>query len=218
MDVPIQDLGATSLRIMVFLTTLTFLPGIIMSMTAFLRIVVVLGFTRTALGLQQMPPNQVIIGLSLFLTYFVMAGTLDRVYTEAAVPYMAGDIDEKELIDRGSAPLRQFMLTQTGEEELNLMVNLSRMGPIESKQDLPMNVLIPAYVVSELRIAFSIGFLLFIPFLVVDIAIAALLNALGMIMLPPTVIALPFKVMIFVLANGWALIVGSLVKSFGEAS
>lgn len=218
MDMPIQDLGATSLRIMVFLTVLTFIPGIIMSMTAFLRIVLVLGFTRTALGLQQMPPNQVVIGMSLFLTYFVMAGTLDEVYEKAAAPYMAGEIDEKTCLERGSEPMKKFMLEQTGEDEIALMANLAKVGEVEALEDFPMRVVIPAFVLSELRIAFSIGFLLFIPFLVVDLAIAALLNALGMIMLPPTVIALPFKIMIFVLGNGWALVVASVVRSFGGPS
>lgn len=215
MDAALQQLGATPLRILVFLTLLSFLPGIIMSMTAFLRIVIVLGFTRTALGLQQMPPNQVVVGLSMFLTYFVMAPTIDEVYEKAAAPYMEGEIDEKQLLERGSAPLRAFMLEQTGHEELALMANLSKVPDEElTAESMPMSVVVPAFVLSELRIAFSIGFLLFIPFLVIDLAIAALLNALGMIMLPPTVVALPFKIMIFVLGNGWALVVGSLVKSF----
>lgn len=218
MDTAISELGATPLRVMVFLTALTFLPGVIMSMTAFLRIVLVLGFTRTAMGLQQMPPNQVVVGLSLFLTYFVMAGTIDEVYEKAAAPYMAGDIDEKELFRRGSAPLHRFMVEQTGDDELALMANLAQAGTFSSKEEIPMRVVVPAFVISELRIAFSIGFLLFIPFLVIDLAIAALLNALGMIMLPPTVVALPFKIMIFVLGNGWALVVGSLVRSFGGPS
>lgn len=218
METAIEDLGATSLRVMVFLTLLTFLPGIVMSMTSFLRIVLVLGFTRTAMGLQQMPPNQVLMGLSMFLTYFVMAGTIDEVYEDAAVPYMAGDIDEKTMMARGSAPLRRFMLEQTGSSELTLMANLAKVGSVESVDDLPMRVIVPAFIVSELRIAFSIGFLLFIPFLVIDLAIAALLNALGMIMLPPTVVALPFKIMIFVLGNGWSLVVASVVRSFGGPS
>lgn len=218
MDTPISDLGATSLRVMVFLTILTFLPGIIMSMTSFLRIVIVLGFTRTAMGLQQMPPNQVVIGLSLFLTWFVMAGTVEEVYEKAAAPYMAGEIDEREAMERGSRPLRAFMMEQVGEEEVALMLNLSRTPDPVSEDEIPMNVVIPAFIISELRIAFTIGFLLFIPFLVIDLAIAALLNALGMIMLPPTVIALPFKVMIFVLGNGWALVVSSTVRSFGVPS
>lgn len=214
MDTAIQELGATPLRALVFLTALTFLPGIIMSATAFLRIVLVLGFTRTALSLQQMPPNQVLVGLALFLTYFVMAGTIDQIYTEAVEPYMRGDIDEKTLLEVGGAPLRAFMLEQTGDADLALMVNLSKEQDV-SAENIPMRIVVPAFIISEMRVAFSIGFLLFIPFLVVDIAIAALLNALGMIMLPPTVVALPFKIMVFVLGNGWALVVGSVVRSFG---
>lgn len=217
MDTALQDLSATPLRVMVFLTALTFIPGMIMSMTSFLRIVLVLGFVRTAMGLQQMPPNQVLIGLSIFLTYFVMAGTIDEVYENAAAPYMAGEIDEKALVERGAAPFRRFMLEQTGESELALMANLAK-ERVASADEIPMRVVIPAFIISELRIAFSIGFLLFIPFLVVDLAIAALLNALGMIMLPPTVVALPFKIMLFVLGNGWALVVGAVVRSFGGPS
>lgn len=218
MESAIHELGATPLRVMVFLTALTFLPGVIISMTAFLRIVLVLGFVRTAMGLQQMPPNQVIVGLSLFLTYFVMAGTIDEVYERAAVPYMAGEIDERALVERGALPLRRFMLEQAGDGELALMANLAKVPSFSSPEEIPMKVIVPAFIISELRIAFSIGFLLFVPFLVIDLAVAALLNALGMIMLPPTVVALPFKVMIFVLGNGWSLVVGSLVRSFGGPS
>ena len=189
-----------------------------MSTTAFLRILLVLGFTRSALSLQQMPPNQVLIGLSLFLTYFVMAGTIDEIYERAMVPYMEGEIDEKAMIESASAPLRVFMLEQTGDSELTLMANLAKVDLSSGASGLPMKVIVPAFIISELRVAFSIGFLLYIPFLVIDLAIAALLNALGMIMLPPTVVALPFKVMIFVLGNGWALVVGSVVRSFGGPS
>ncbi|MBX2811644.1 MAG: flagellar type III secretion system pore protein FliP [Myxococcales bacterium] len=217
MDTAIQELGATPLRALVFLTALTFAPAIIMSTTAFLRIVLVLGFTRNALSLQQMPPNQVLIGLALFLTYFVMAGTIDQIYSEAVDPYLQGDIDERVMIERASGPIKKFMLEQTGDSELALMVNLSKV-PVVGADDIPMRVVVPAFITSELRVAFSIGFLLFIPFLVIDIAIAALLNALGMIMLPPTVVALPFKIMIFVLGNGWSLVVGSVVRSFGGPS
>ncbi len=214
----LQELStATPLRVLVFLTLLTFIPGIVISMTAFLRIILVLGFTRTALGLQQMPPNQVLVGLSIFLTYFVMGGVIDKVYVDAAQPYMEGRIDEEELLKRGSEPFKKFMLAQTRDRDLALMANLAHTPAFGSPDDVPMRVIVPAFVVSELRIAFSIGFLLFIPFLVIDLAVAALLNALGMIMLPPTAIALPFKLLIFVLADGWSLIVGSLVKSFGGA-
>ena len=218
MESALQDLGATPLRVLVFLSLLTFIPGILVSMTAFLRIVLVLGFTRTAMGLQQMPPNQVVIGLSLFLTYFVMAGTLEDVYENAARPYMKGEIAEEEMLSAATGPLRRFMLRQTGSSELVLMTNLGKVGDVAELDDLPMRVVVPAFIVSELRIAFSIGFLLFIPFLVIDLAVAALLNALGMIMLPPTVVALPFKIMVFVLGNGWALVVGSVVQSFGGRS
>lgn len=217
MDTLISDLSATPLRVLVFLTALTFIPGIIMSMTAFLRIVIVLSFTRTAMGLQQMPPNQVVIGLSLILTYFVMAPTINEVYEKAAAPYMAGDIDEKALMANAGAPMRRYMLAQTGQDELNLMANLAGVS-LDAGGELPLSVVVSAFIVNELRVSFTIGFLLFIPFLVIDLAIAALLNALGMIMLPPTVVALPFKVMIFVLGNGWALVVGSLVKSFRVVS
>ncbi|MEL6188784.1 MAG: flagellar biosynthetic protein FliP, partial [Myxococcota bacterium] len=155
--------------------------------------------------------------LSVLLTYFVMAGTVDEIYTQAAAPYMAGEIDEIAMMERGAAPLRRFMLDQTGEDEMALMVNLSGVPEQTTLDTLPMRVVVSAFIVSELRIAFTIGFLLFIPFLVIDLSIAALLNALGMIMLPPTVVALPFKIMIFVLSNGWALVVASLVQSFGGA-
>ena len=210
------ELGAQApLRAFVFLTVLTLLPGIIISMTAFLRIVLVLGLLRTALGLQQIPPNQVIIGLALFLTYAVMAQPLTEVHQTAVLPYMEGQLNEEQAIERGIKPFKTFMLTQVRGRDLALMANVTESGSFETPDDVPMFVLVPAFVISELRAAFAIGFLLFIPFLVIDIAVAALLNALGMIMLPPTAIALPFKLMVFVLANGWALLVGALVKSFG---
>ena len=208
--------GATPLRAFIFLTAITLLPGIIISMTAFLRIVLVLGLLRMAMGLQQMPPNQVIIGLALFLTYAVMARPMAEIHDHAVVPYMEGQLQEKEAIQRGTAPLRTFMLVQVRGKDLALMANVTGAGTFQTPEDVPMHVLVPAFVISELRTAFAIGFLLFIPFLVIDVAVAALLNALGMIMLPPTAIALPFKLLIFVLSNGWALLVGALVKSFGS--
>ncbi len=217
MDIAASEIGATPLRLLVFLTVLTFLPGIVISMTAFLRIILVLGFTRQAMGLPQMPPNQVLIGLSLFLTYFVMAPAIDEIWEKAAAPYLSGEIEEIEALERGIAPLKRFMLDQTREEEIILMGNLAKES-FSTREEVPLRVLVPAFVLSELRISFSIGFLLFIPFLVIDLSIAALLNALGMIMLPPTVVALPFKIMIFVLGNGWALVVGTMVRSFGGPS
>ncbi len=216
MGAELADLSAaTPLRAFVFLTVLTLMPGIIISMTAFLRIALVLGLLRTAIGLQQIPPNQVIIGLALFLTYAVMAQPLAQVHEKAVAPYMEGKIKEQEAIEQGTKPLRTFMLLQVRGEDLALMANVTKTGEFATPDDVPMFVLVPAFVVSELRTAFAIGFLLFIPFLVIDLAVAALLNALGMIMLPPTAIALPFKLMVFVLSNGWALLVGALVRSFG---
>jgi len=203
------------LRIMVILTVLASLPGLVISMTAFMRIVLVLGLMRQALGLQQMPPNQVIIGISLFLTYFVMGPSLNRVYADSVSPYMRGEISEVEAMERARDPVRDFMLSQTRDSDLALMANLSGMeAEITQPSDVPMRVAVPAFVISELRTAFAIGFLLFIPFLVIDLAVAALLNALGMIMLPPTAIALPFKLLIFVLADGWSILIAALVRSF----
>ena len=213
---PIQELsGNAPLKIMMILTALAILPGLVISMTAFLRIVVVLGLMRHAIGLQQMPPNQVIIGVALFLTYFVMAPSLDRVYGQSVKPYVRGEISEIEALERAKGPMRDFMLSQTRSKDLSLMANLAHSPAFEGPEDVPMRVTVPAFVVSEMRTAFAIGFLIFIPFLVIDLAVAALLNALGMIMLPPTMIALPFKLLIFVLADGWSLLIGSLVRSFG---
>ncbi|MGF1510197.1 MAG: flagellar type III secretion system pore protein FliP [Myxococcota bacterium] len=216
MDAALESIGTGApLRVLVFLTVLTFLPGLILSMTAFLRIIIVMGFLRNAIGLAQMPPNQVLIGLSLFLTWFVMGNVLEVAYQDGVAPYMAGELDEPEAASRTLAPFRAFMLEQTREKDLALMANLAEVDAFETPEDVPTRVLVPAFITSELRVAFSIGFLLFIPFLVVDLATAALLNALGMIMLPPTAISLPFKVLIFVLADGWAMTVGGLTRTFG---
>jgi flagellar biosynthetic protein FliP len=185
-------------------------------MTAFLRIIVVFGFLRQALGLPGTPPNQVMIGLALFLTWFVMAPAVDRIWTGAVAPYSAGQLTELEAFDAGTLPLREFMLRQTRERDLALMLNLAEAPDYEGPEDLPLRVVVPAFVLSELRTSFAIGFLLFVPFLVIDLATAAFLNALGMIMLPPTAIALPFKLLVFVLADGWALVVGALVRSFAR--
>ncbi len=210
--------AATSapLKILILFTVLTMLPGIVISMTAFLRIVLVLGFIRSAMGLQQVPPNQVIIGLSIFLTYFVMGSAMEQVYVDSIKPLMEDQIQPEEAYNRGVMPMKRFMLAQTRQEDLVLMSNLAKIKPFTTLQDVPIRVLVPAFVISELRAAFAIGFLLFIPFLIVDLSIAALLNALGMIMLPPTLISMPFKLLLFVLADGWAMIVGALVRSFGS--
>jgi flagellar biosynthetic protein FliP len=216
MDGLIESIGSGSpLRVLVFLTVLTFLPGLFLSMTAFLRIIIVMGFLRNAIGLAQMPPNQVLIGLSLFLTWFVMGDVVDVAYQDGVVPYMAGEIQEPEAATRAIAPFRRFMLDQTRDRDLALMANLGKAADFESPDDVPLRILVPAFMTSELRVAFSIGFLLFVPFLVIDLATAALLNALGMIMLPPTAISLPFKVLVFVLADGWAMTIGALTRTFG---
>ena len=215
----LQELSSASpLRVMMFLTALTVLPGVILSMTAFLRILVVLGFLRNAMGLNQMPPTQVLIGISLFLTYLVMGPQFEAIYFDGVEPYLAGAIDEKEAMSRTAGPLRDFMLRQTRDRDLALVLNLAESPPVERPEDVPMRVAVPAFILSELRTAFSIGFLLFVPFLVIELAVAALLNALGMIMVQPTAISLPFKLMVFVLADGWSLLVASLVRSFGGTS
>lgn len=205
--------SAAPLRVVLFLTAITVLPGVLISMTAFLRISLVLSFLRHALGLQ-IPPNQVLIGISLFLTYFVMAEPADRVWNGAVSPYLEGKMREPEALEKARAPLAEFMLEHTRDEELMLMLNLANAPDYERVEEIPLRTIVPAFLLSELRTAFSIGFLLFIPFLVIDLAVAALLNALGMIMLPPTAIALPFKVLIFVLADGWTMVVTALVRSF----
>ena len=210
--------AATPIRLLFFLTILTVVPAAVICATSFLRTLIVLGFVRMSLGLQQMPPNQVLIALSLFLTYFVMGSTADQIYEGGVVPYLSGDIEEREFAKKVVGPLKAFMLSHTKDQDLTMMANLAQVPGSFSADSIPVRIVTPAFIVSELRMAFSIGFLLFVPFLVIDIAIAAMLNALGMIMLPPTVVALPFKLMIFVLADGWALVVGALVRSFGGIS
>lgn len=215
MDAMISELSsATPIRVVMILTAITLLPGVVISMTAFLRILIVLGFLRFALGLQQMPPNQVLIGLSLFLTWFVMGDVAGSIHERALTPYLEGRVTEVQMLEEASKPMRTFMLKQTREKDLALMMNLGKVGSVSSLDEIPIRVVVPSFIVSELRTAFAIGFLLFIPFLIIDLSTAALLNALGMIMLPPTAIALPFKVLVFVIADGWALVVGSVVRSF----
>ncbi len=212
----LQEMSSSSpLRVMMFLTALTVLPGVVLSMTAFLRILLVLGFLRSAMGLNQMPPTQVLIGISLFLTYLVMGPQFEKVYQDGVEPYLAGQISEMEAVEMSSGPLREFMLRQTRNKDLALVLNLADSPPVASPEDIPMRVAVPAFILSELRTSFAIGFLLFVPFLVIELAVAALLNALGMIMVQPTAISLPFKLMVFVLADGWSLLVASLVRSFG---
>jgi len=203
------------LRIVLMLTVLTLAPAILIMMTSFTRIVVVLSFLRQALGTQQMPPNQLIVGLSLFLSMFVMAPTWKNISSHAIEPYLAEKIDQKTAFDRGEAPLREFMFSQTREKDLELFLSMSKEAKPQNREEVPTYVLVPAFVISELKTAFQIGFMLYLPFLVLDIVVASVLMAMGMMMVPPIAISLPFKLLLFVLVDGWELVVGSLVKSFG---
>jgi flagellar biosynthetic protein FliP len=205
-SVPIQTL--------LFFTALSFLPAVVLMMTGFTRIVIVLSMLRQALGTQSAPPNQVVVGLSLFLTFFVMGPTLDRVYKEAYLPYSQNAMSFEQALEKGEAPVRLFMAKQTRQSDLALFVKLAKLDPATTVQNAPMRVLIPAFVTSELKSAFQIGFMIFIPFLVIDIVVASVLMSLGMMMLSPVLVALPFKLMLFVLADGWNLLIGSLAASF----
>ena len=205
-SVPIQTL--------LFFTALSFLPAILLMMTAFTRIVIVLSLLRQALGTQASPPNQVIIGLSLFLTFFVMGPTLDRVYETAYRPYSTGQASFEQAVAAAEAPMREFMKGQTRQADFQLFVNLAKLPPDTRIDDAPLRVLVPAFVISELKTAFQIGFMVFIPFLIIDMIVASVLMSLGMMMLSPVLVALPFKLMLFVLADGWNLLIGSLAASF----
>ena len=206
---------STTLQLLFLLTVLSLAPAILVMVTSFTRIIVVLGLLRQALGTQQMPPNQVLIGLALFLTFFIMAPTYTDVNREALQPYLAKKITHQEAFNRGIKPVRAFMLRQTREKDLGLFVHLSKIAPPRTPDDVPTHVLIPAFMISELKTAFQIGFIIFIPFLIIDMVIASALMSMGMLMLPPIFISLPFKIILFVLADGWFLVVGSLVRSFG---
>jgi flagellar biosynthetic protein FliP len=203
-----------SLQTLILITSLTFLPAILLMMTGFTRIIIVLGLLRSALGTPSSPPNQVLVGLSLFLTFFVMAPVFDKIYTEAYIPFSQNKITLEQAYEKGSQPLKAFMLRQTREADLALFVRISESGPLESADDVPMKILVPAYVTSELKTAFQIGFVVFIPFLIIDMVVASVLMSMGMMMLSPAIISLPFKIMLFVLADGWNLLIGSLVQSF----
>ena len=205
-SVPVQTL--------LFFTALGFLPAVVLMMTGFTRIVIVLSLLRQALGTQAAPPNQVIVGLSLFLTFFVMSPTLDKVYTEAWVPFAAQKIEFPEAIERASKPMRSFMLKQTRQADMQLFAKLAKVDPAVKSDQMPFSVIVPAFVTSELKSAFQIGFLIFIPFLIIDMIVASVLMSLGMMMLSPVLVSLPFKLMLFVLADGWNLLLGSLAASF----
>ena len=203
-----------SLQTLLLLTSLSFLPAALLMMTSFTRIVIVLSLLRQALGTQASPPNQVLIGLSLFLTLFVMSPTLDKIYAEAYQPLSENRIQLGEALDKGAVPLRAFMLKQTRETDLALFVKMSKSPAPKTAADIPMRVLIPAYITSELKTAFQIGFAVFIPFLIIDMVVASILMAMGMMMVSPAIVSLPFKIILFVLVDGWNLLLGSLAQSF----
>lgn len=203
-----------SIQTLVLLSALSFLPAVLLMMTGFTRIIIVLSLLRHALGTQTSPPNQVLIGLSLFLTFFVMSPTIDKIYAEAYQPFSENHISMSEALDLGSKPLRTFMLRQVREPDLALFLRIANTPDITEPQQIPMRVLIPAYATSELKTAFQIGFVVFIPFLIIDMVVASVLMSMGMMMLSPVIISLPFKIMLFVLVDGWNLLIGSLVQSF----
>jgi flagellar biosynthetic protein FliP len=203
-----------SIQTLLMLTALTFIPAVLLMMTGFTRIIIVLGLLRQALGTPTSPPNQVLVGLALFLTFFVMSPVLERVYNEAWVPYSENRIEFAEALDRGEKPLRGFMLKQTRETDLALFLRLSGREQVNGPEEVPFTVLVPAYVTSELKTAFQIGFLVFIPFLIIDMVVASVLMSMGMMMVSPALISLPFKLMLFVLVDGWNLLLGSLAQSF----
>jgi flagellar biosynthetic protein FliP len=213
---PSSSPGALSatLQIVLLLTVLSLAPSIVIMMTAFTRIVVSLSFLKSAIGHQQTPPAQLLIGLSLILTYFIMAPTAERVYQDGVKPYMDGVKTKEQALTDGLQPVREFMLRQVREKDVSLFVQLAGLPKPNNSSELPLRVLLPAFVISELRIAFQIGFVLFIPFLIIDMVVASVLMSMGMLMLPPIMVAMPFKLLLFVLVDGWYLIVRSLVESF----
>ena len=203
-----------SIQTLLMLTALSFLPAILLMMTGFTRIIIVLGLLRQALGTSSSPPNQVLVGLALFLTFFIMAPVFDKIYADAYQPLAENKISFTDALEKGSVPLKDFMLKQTRESDLALFVRISHSPPLQGPEAVPMRILIPAYVTSELKTAFQIGFIILIPFMIIDVVVASVLMSMGMIMVSPAMISLPIKLMLFVLADGWSLVIGSLVQSF----
>lgn len=206
---------SVTIQILALMTMLTFLPAMIMMMTSFTRIIIVFAILRQALGLQQTPSNQVMVGLALFLTFFIMTPVLEEVNQVAVQPYLNEELTTLEAVEAAGLPFHRFMMHQTRENDLNLFLRISKSPPVESSEQVPFTVLVPAFITSELKTAFQIGFMLFIPFLVIDLVVASVLMAMGMMMLSPVIISLPFKIMLFVLVDGWAMIIGTLAASFG---
>ncbi|MBC9070799.1 flagellar type III secretion system pore protein FliP [Thauera sp. CAU 1555] len=203
-----------SVQTLLLLTSLSFLPAVVLMMTSFTRIVIVLSLLRMAMGTQTSPPNQVLIGLALFLSFFIMAPVAEKVYVEAYQPMAEGTIGFDVALERASVPMKTFMLAQVREPDLSLFAQLAKVPPVEKAEDLPMRVVVPAFVTSELKTAFQIGFIIFIPFIIIDMVVASVLMSMGMMMMSPVIVSLPFKLMLFVLVDGWTLLVGSLVRSF----
>lgn len=203
-----------SVQTLVLITSLSFLPALLLSMTSFTRILIVLGLLRTALGTQSSPPNQILVGLSLFLTFFVMSPVFDKVHSEAYKPFSENKLSAEQALERGVQPFKQFMLKQTREADLALFAKLANIEKMQGPEQVPLRILLPAFVISELKTAFQIGFTIFIPFLIIDLVVASVLMSMGMMMVPPASIALPFKLMLFVLVDGWQLLIGALAQSF----
>ncbi|MEW6513292.1 MAG: flagellar type III secretion system pore protein FliP [Pseudomonadota bacterium] len=204
-----------SIQTLLLITSLSFLPALILMMTSFTRIIIVFSLLRHALGTQTSPPNQVLVGLALFLTFFIMAPVGEKIYADAYLPLAENKISFQQALDRGAVPLRAFMIKQTRDADLALFTKIAQTPTPEKVDDVPMRVLIPAFVTSELKTAFQIGFIVFIPFLIIDMVVASVLMSMGMMMMSPVIVALPFKIMLFVLVDGWQLLIGSLVTSFG---
>ena len=213
-----DDTGSLSatLQILLVLTVISLAPSILIMLTSFTRIVIVLHFVRTALGTQTTPPNQILVGLALFLTFFIMSPSLTRINNEAIQPLSRGEISSEQALEHGMTPIRDFMFEQMdgGEKDLRLFLDIAGIDTVETRDDVPTSVLIPAFIISELRIAFIIGFLIYIPFLIIDMVVASTLMSMGMMMLPPTTISMPFKILLFIVADGWDLIIGQVVQTF----
>nr|WP_051566770.1 flagellar type III secretion system pore protein FliP [Herminiimonas sp. CN] len=203
-----------SVQTLLLLTSLSFLPALLLTMTSFTRILIVLGLLRSAIGTQSSPPNQILVGLALFLTFFIMSPVFDKVYSDAYQPFSNNKISAEQALDRGVAPLKQFMLKQTREADLALFARLANTPQMQGPEDVSLRILVPSFIISELKTAFQIGFTIFIPFLIVDLVVASVLMSMGMMMVPPATISLPFKLMLFVLVDGWQLLVGALAQSF----
>lgn len=203
-----------SVQTLLLMTSLSFLPAMLLTMTSFTRILIVLGLLRSAIGTQSSPPNQILVGLALFLTFFIMSPVFDKIYSDAYQPFSSNKISAEQALDRGVAPLKEFMLKQTREADLALFARLANTPQMQGPEDVSLRILVPSFIISELKTAFQIGFTIFIPFLIVDLVVASVLMSMGMMMVPPATISLPFKLMLFVLVDGWQLLVGALSQSF----